>query len=103
MAMGRRGAQLDTSPDDALRRNFMLLVQLRWLAVGGQLATILAVRYLLGIPLPVHTMLMTAMLLVVLNLLVLIAERRHTPTNLQLLAGLIVEATIVWSCVSCPR
>jgi len=93
MAMGRRGAQLDTSPDDALRRNFMLLVQLRWLAVGGQLATILAVRYLLGIPLPVHTMLMTAMLLVVLNLLVLIAERRHTPTNLQLLAGLIVDVT----------
>jgi len=91
--MARRGAQLDTSPDDALRRNFMLLVQLRWLAVGGQLATILAVRYLLGIPLPVHTMLMTAMLLVVLNLLVLIAQRRHTPTNLQLLAGLIVDVT----------
>ncbi|WP_375270840.1 ATP-binding protein [Sphingomonas sp.] len=69
----------------------MLLVQLRWLAVGGQVATILAVRYLLGIPLPVHTMLMTAMLLVVLNLLVLIAERRRTPTNLQLLAGLSVD------------
>ncbi len=89
--MARRSNALDFSPDDALRRNFMLLVQLRWLAVGGQIATILAVRYLLGIPLPVHTMLMTAMLLVVLNLLVLIAERRHTPTNLQLLAGLIVD------------
>ena len=90
-ALSPRGAALDTSPDDALRRNFMLLVQLRWLAVGGQVATIMAVRYLLEIPLPVHTMLMTAMLLVVLNLLVLIAERRHTPTNLQLLAGLIVD------------
>jgi two-component system sensor histidine kinase RegB len=89
--MFHRAAAFDTSPDDALRRNFMLLVQLRWLAVGGQVATIVAVRYLLGIPLPVHTMLMTAMLLVVLNLLVLIAERRHTPTNLQLLAGLIVD------------
>lgn len=89
--MFHRAAPLDTSPDDALRRNFMLLVQLRWLAVGGQVTTILAVRYLLGIPLPVHTMLMTAMLLVVLNLLVLIAERRHSPTNLQLLAGLLVD------------
>ena len=89
--MFRRAASADTSPDDALRRNFMLLVQLRWLAVGGQIATILSVRYLLGIALPVHTMLMTAMLLVVLNLLVLIAERRHTPTNLQLLAGLTVD------------
>ncbi len=93
MARLRHASPLDTSPDDALRRNFMLLVQLRWLAVGGQVATILAVRYLLGIALPVHTMLMTAMLLVVLNLLVLIAERRHTPTNLQLLAGLVVDVS----------
>ena len=46
--MFHRAAAFDTSPDDALRRNFMLLVQLRWLAVGGQVATIVAVRYLFG-------------------------------------------------------
>ena len=34
----------------ANRRNMLLLIQLRWLAVAGQAATILMVEYVMGIP-----------------------------------------------------
>ncbi|MBB4618269.1 ATP-binding protein [Sphingomonas abaci] len=78
---------------EAGRRNLRLLVQLRWLAVGGQLATILGVHYGLGIRLPVAAMLAALGLLVVLNLLTLAIPKRWPITNLHLVASLIVDVT----------
>ncbi len=52
-AAGGAGA----SPTTVAARNMRLLVQLRWIAVGGQLLTILAVHFGLGVSLPIMPML----------------------------------------------
>ncbi|WP_238550556.1 ATP-binding protein [Blastomonas sp. AAP53] len=62
---------------DAVRRNMALLIQLRWLAVGGQLFTILLVDGPMGIPLPLAPLLLAIALLVFINLVTLYILRRH--------------------------
>jgi two-component system, sensor histidine kinase RegB len=54
--------------EDAGGRNVRLLSILRWLAVSGQLATILLVRLGFGVPLPLGPMILALAVLVVLNL-----------------------------------
>ena len=54
LTLGRRPPSVDAAAD-----NLRQLVQLRWLAVAGQLVTILIVRYRLGVPLPVELMVAT--------------------------------------------
>ncbi len=51
-------------------------MQLRWLAVGGQVVTILFVDRILGIALPLGEMLLVLLLLVVLNLASLVRHHR---------------------------
>jgi two-component system sensor histidine kinase RegB len=63
---------------DAVRRNMALLIQLRWLAVGGQLFTILLVHGPMDIPLPLAPLLLAIALLVFINLVTLYILRRHT-------------------------
>src|SRR3546814_17941428 len=46
--------------DAAGRKNLALLVQLRWLAIAGQLITIVAVHFVMGIRLPLAPMLLLA-------------------------------------------
>ncbi|WP_326523304.1 ATP-binding protein [Sphingomonas sp.] len=53
---------------DAGRRNMLLLTQLRWLAVGGQLATVAVVHGVLGIGLPLTQLLMSIATLGALNI-----------------------------------
>jgi two-component system sensor histidine kinase RegB len=77
--------------DEATRRNLSLLVQLRWLAVAGQLATILTVEFLLGIDLPLAPMLAVLGVLVLVNLAAVLTRRRWPATNLALLATLLVD------------
>ena len=50
------------------RNNLLQLVQLRWLAVGGQLATVLGVQFLLGAQLPLVEMLTLVGVLCLFNL-----------------------------------
>ena len=61
VALGRKRAYIDAmptqpprlpppAPEDAAARNMRLLVLLRWMAVGGQLATILIVHWGHGFP-----------------------------------------------------
>ena len=57
--------------EDATGRNVQLLSLLRWLAVGGQLATILTVHFVIGIHLPLAPMLGALAALVALNMIVL--------------------------------
>ncbi|MBB5710966.1 ATP-binding protein [Sphingomonas xinjiangensis] len=77
--------------DEAARRNLLLLSHLRWLAVGGQLATILAVHMLLGVRLPMTPMLLTLFVLVMVNLLALTLYLKGPVNNTTLLATLIMD------------
>lgn len=63
---------------DAVRRNMALLIQLRWLAVGGQLVTILIVNGPMGIPLPLAPLLAAIVLLILINLVTRYILKRHT-------------------------
>ena len=62
--------------DDAGRKNLLLLIQLRWMAVGGQVVTIAVVRYGLGIPLPFGPMAAVLACLVALNVISLMRLKR---------------------------
>lgn len=53
--------------DTANRSNLRLLLLLRWIAVGGQLATICAVHFWMGIALPLGPMFAVLWLLIALN------------------------------------
>ncbi len=87
----------DASPEPVGRdqtglRNMQQLIQLRWIAVVGQLLTILVVHHGIGIALPLPTMLWVLGALVLFNLGSLLwwRHRRHV-SNRALLAGLLVD------------
>ena len=81
----------DPSGAEATRRNLDLLLQLRWLAVTGQLATILAVRFWLDVALPLAPMLGVLAGLALVNI-VAARTRRWWPANdAALLATLLVD------------
>ncbi|MET3722951.1 ATP-binding protein [Sphingomonas trueperi] len=79
------------TPEDAARRNLLLLVQLRWLAVLGQLTTILGVHLVFDLRLPLVPMLVTVGVLVSLNLAMYPARALRPATNAQVMAGLLVD------------
>lgn len=81
------------TPEEAARRNLLLLVQLRWLAVLGQLTTILGVHLAFGVKLPLVPMLITVGVLVSLNLAMYPARALRPATNAQVMAGLLVDVT----------
>lgn len=58
-------------------RNVLLLKQLRWIAVSGQLATIVAVTQLLDAHLPLVPLLLAPLLLMVVNICTSSILRRH--------------------------
>ncbi|HSV77868.1 MAG TPA: ATP-binding protein [Ramlibacter sp.] len=80
----------------AERRNLLHLVELRWLAVAGQLLTILAVQYLLQVPLPLREMLALLAVLVVINLASWLRTKLALPVaNGELFAGLLVDVAVL--------
>lgn len=80
----------------AHRRNLMHLVELRWIAVGGQLLTILAVQYLLGVPLPLREMLTLLAVLALFNLASWLRARLALPVvNAELLGGMLVDVAVL--------
>jgi two-component system sensor histidine kinase RegB len=83
---------------DAVRRNMALLIQLRWLAVGGQLFTILFVDGPMGIPLPLAPLLAAILLLVLINLGTLYMLRSHEAgLEYALFAALMFDiAALTW-------
>lgn len=72
--------------------NVRLLSVLRWLAVGGQLATILFVAAVLNVPLPLAPMMAALAVLVVLNLAVASYARRRPIGDVAVFATLLVDA-----------
>lgn len=83
---------------DAARRNMALLIQLRWLAVGGQLLTILVVHGLIEIPLPLAPLLSAISLLVFINLVThYILQRHQAGLEYALFAALMFDiAALTW-------
>ena len=79
------------SASDAIANdNMWQLIQLRWLAVAGQFMTIMAVRFGLGVPLPVGVMLGVVALLAAVNLASSGMLRRRI-TNLEFLLALLFD------------
>lgn len=74
------------------RENLLQLVQLRWLAVAGQLATILLTQSVFGIVLPLAAMLAVLAALVMLNLAsIAFLRRRSRITNAELFGALLLD------------
>lgn len=72
--------------------NMVQLVQLRWLAVAGQLATILLTRFLFDIRLPILPMLGVLAGLILLNVVSLAVLRGGRPiTNVELFGALLLD------------
>ena len=70
----------------------VLLVQLRWLAVAGQLATILLTHFALGIDLPLIAMMGLLVALVLLNLASVARLKRSVAiTNAELFGALLLD------------
>ncbi len=82
-----------TAPDTSTGlKNLHLLIQLRWIAVVGQFATILVAHQVLKIPIPLDTMLIVLGALAVFNLLSLLRWRiGHAVSNTELLGGLMLD------------
>ena len=81
-----------SDPDAANRKNLLLLIQLRWLAVAGQVLTILVTQYWFDIPLPLGEMAGVVVFLVGLNIFSLLALRGQRPiSNAQLFVALIFD------------
>ena len=80
----------------AERRNLLQLVELRWLAVGGQLLTILIVHVLLQVRLPLRDMLTLLALLALFNGASWLRARLPLPVgNGELFAGLLVDVAVL--------
>lgn len=93
----------DDAPDSAGRKNLLQLIQLRWLAVAGQLATILLTHFAFGILLPLAPMLGVLIGLVLLNLVSLPLVRRGSAIRNGALFGALLldvaalSAQLYWS------
>ncbi|MFD1789761.1 ATP-binding protein [Sphingomonas floccifaciens] len=81
----------DAPDDSAAAENMRQLVQLRWIAVAGQTATILFVHFALGVPLPVLQMLAVVGALALANLLATIALPRHRVRTIEIMIALLID------------
>ncbi|MGC4250582.1 MAG: ATP-binding protein [Sphingobium sp.] len=80
----------------AERRNMALLVQLRWIAIAGQVATILIVHFGMGIRLPVAPMLTIAGLSCAMNVASFAILRRRTDVaRPELLIALLFDVFVL--------
>jgi two-component system, sensor histidine kinase RegB len=85
--------------DDATGlKNMQQLIQLRWFAVGGQIATIVAVHFGFGIALPLESMAVALACLVAVNLASQLrwrSSKRREVSNGELFVSLLVDVTIL--------
>jgi len=88
--------QWDIAP--ASKRNMMLLIQLRWLAVLGQLATIWFTAAVLHVHLPVFQMMTVLVLLALVNLVTLVLSiGRRGFSYIELLGALMLDVSaLAW-------
>jgi two-component system sensor histidine kinase RegB len=79
---GARAAENANGPADAIaRQNMLQLIHLRWIAVLGQVVTILVVHHSFGFKLPLPAMMLVLAALVALNLFSLVRLKRAEPVG----------------------
>ncbi len=79
-----------------VRKNMHQLVQLRWIAVVGQVVTILVVHFGFGIPLPLKPMLVVLLCLAAFNIASLLRWRhRSDVSNGELFLALLVDVAML--------
>lgn len=92
LALTRRsGAAVAASAPAAAGDNLRQLIQLRWIAVVGQCATILIVHFGFGLTLPLMPMAAVLAVLALTNVGEMVALARHRVTNAELLVALLVD------------
>ncbi|OWK30899.1 ATP-binding protein [Sphingomonas mucosissima] len=92
LALTRRSAaQAGSSHDSAAAENMRQLLQLRWMAVAGQLITILVVHFLLGVKLPLFPMMVVIALQAFANIVSFVLLSRGRVTNVELMLGLLFD------------
>lgn len=96
-ALRLRGRPVSMAFGDATGlKNLQQLIQLRWIAVAGQLVTIAVAKWLLEIDLPLETMGLTLAALVAFNLASLARWRtRREVGNTELFIALLVDAGVL--------
>jgi two-component system, sensor histidine kinase RegB len=88
--------QSSRDDDAAGVKNMQQLIQLRWIAVIGQVATIAAVQFGFGIPLPIDTMLAVLVCLTAFNVASLLRYRhRREVSNTELFIALLVDVAML--------
>jgi two-component system sensor histidine kinase RegB len=91
-ARRRRWLPSQWPADAAGRRNMALLVQLRWIAIAGQVATIAFVHFVMGIRLPIASMLVVPCIAILMNAgSVMILRRRADITHAELFLALLFD------------
>jgi two-component system sensor histidine kinase RegB len=85
-------------PTDAGRRNMLLLILLRWLAVGGQLVTIAVAHRLFEIRLSLAPLLIVPAVLVAINLISLLyLRRRRGVSDIEVTVALLIDVVaLAW-------
>lgn len=74
------------------RKNLLILIQLRWIAVIGQIVTMTVAHVALGVDLPLPAMAGVLAALVALNIASLLRLWKHTPvSNAELFAALVFD------------
>ena len=91
LARRRLGGSVPPSSAAVNTDNMRQLIRLRWLAVAGQLLTVLAVAYGLRVPLPVPAMLAVIAAAAAVNLLSAPLLRRHQVRQGELLLALLFD------------
>jgi len=85
---GNRPISIDVTD----KKNLLLLVQLRWLAVIGQVVTILVVHFWFGIALPLTQLAIVIAFLIGLNIVSLLRHRyRNIVSNTELFLVLVLD------------
>ena len=95
-AVRRRWLPSQWPADAAGRKNMALLIQLRWIAIAGQLVTILIVQFLMGVRLPLAPMLLVAAVAVLVNAASFAALRPRTDiTRAELSVSLLFDVLLL--------
>jgi two-component system sensor histidine kinase RegB len=97
LTLGVENRNSEPAEDSSGRNNLLQLIQLRWLAVGGQLATILTVQFTLGAQLPLVEMLVLLAALSLFNLASWWRSRTASGVirNGELFVGLLVDVAVL--------
>ena len=88
-------AQASATPESIAAKNMRQLVQLRWLAVAGQLVAVLVAQFQLDVVLPLGPILATIAALALANLAFQIALPRHRASDIELLLALLLDVAVL--------